>query len=411
MKHKVLLDYFKALNKYHFIFGSMLLITMIYANYLILTLPIQFRFPKVKRSDIPINKNNNTIQSYITIVNESSKINANLDPILESNPLLSPVPLENSANKTLNYLNQESHNQVNFLENTNQVKKQIINNNNENNVLKNINDKPNDMTKQSKYVIDDYCNYLLNKNSNQNLNYELYIDEENSIKNWSYNYQLYCENEYKKNYITSLIFACSIISNLVMSVVADRYGRKFCFLFEAFGMLLAFVFLFLFGAHNFAILLIAIFGLQLFTHLFTVSYIYSYEFFTNKYYNWIFLLQSILFSFLGILIFYLVEYSKSLYYIELTAFVVSAIIFMLAYLYILESPDWLISKMKHVEDKVNELLEENEDDHITQEKFKHNMKKINHFVDEFHLLKKEINSVYQKFLEWDKPENREEKKE
>lgn len=52
MKHKILLDYFKAVNLYHYLFGLVLLLTLIYSNYLILTIPIQFRFPKINLLEI-----------------------------------------------------------------------------------------------------------------------------------------------------------------------------------------------------------------------------------------------------------------------------------------------------------------------------------------------------------------------
>jgi len=202
----------------------------------------------------------------------------------------------------------------------------------------------------------------------------------------------------------------SILSNLFMSLVADRYGRKYCFLIESFGIFLAFIFLIFFGSHNFLILFLAIFDLQIFTHLFTVAYIYLFEFFVKSLYNWLFLLQNVCFSFLGILIYYVVEKYKSLYYIEITTLIISALVFLFAYIYILESPDWLISKMKHIEDNVNELLEENEKEDTTQEKFNQNMTNINLLVNEFHLLKTQIISVYGELLDWEKTEDIEEKK-
>jgi len=312
-----------------------------------------------------------------------------------------------------NYLNSNNENiflsnsQINFDSNRLLVNLSDANSlDNTTNNTDNIHD-----IKTKRYTINDYCDYQKIKNNINNLNYHLSIDKENSISNWSYNYELYCENEYKKNYLTSFIFAFSILSNIFMSLLADRYGRKICFLIETFGIFISFIFLFFFSTNNFLILFISIFGMQIFTHAFTLSYIYLYEFFSKSISYWIFLIQNVLFSSLGILIYYIVEKYKNLYYIELTTLIISGVVFILSYLYILESPDWIISKMKHAEDNVIDLLEENENENITKGKFNENMKKIKDFTSEFHHLKINICGIYKNFLKWDDTKTNNEKKE
>lgn len=317
----MLLEYFKIVNKFHYLFGICLLITMIYSNYLILTLPIQFRFPKV--SKIVFNHNDTFLA-----LNETSKIN-----------------------------------------------------------------------------IDEYCKFIKEENNlsissnDKSLYYKLAIDDASSIENWTYKLGLYCENEYKKNYVTSLIFFCSIFSNLVMSILADRYGRKFCFLFESLGTFIAFIGLFVFGYSHFSLLLTSIMILQTFTHLFTLAYLYLYEFFKTNYYNWIFLLQNIIASMFGILIYYYAEYFKNLFYVELATLLVTFATLIFSYFYIMESPDWIISKLKNSEEHIIGLIEANEQ--AKGEKAMANTEKLNHLLNEYYDLKNDLKEVFITLMKWE----------
>jgi len=253
----------------------------------------------------------------------------------------------------------------------------------------------------NEYNIDDYC-------ENINTNTLLEIDEENSLKNWSFNFGLYCENEYLKNYIKSINFFSCTISNLFMSIISDKFGRKFGFFFEVLGTSLSFIFLIIFGNSNLYVLFFSIFAMQLFTNLFNSSHLYLFEFFQGKFYKILFLCFTIFFSIIGIIIAFIVENFRSLVFIEMGFLMLLTSTLIFAIFYLIESPDWILSKLKKLEQKINELYVKYEKTESRNKKDSI-MDEIKNLHGEFTDLKKSIINNYQNLLSWESENSREEK--
>ena len=63
-------------------------------------------------------------------------------------------------------------------------------------------------------------------NKEKYLNFEYFKDESKSLKNWSYDFDLYCSNKKYIFLIGSGFFIGAIIGCVIITPLPDKYGRK-----------------------------------------------------------------------------------------------------------------------------------------------------------------------------------------
>jgi hypothetical protein len=171
-----------------------------------------------------------------------------------------------------------------------------------------------------------------------------YIDTSNSVKNWKLQYGLYCENEKYFSYLTSLIFSCDVISILVMSIIADRMGRKFIFRLEVIGNLISFAVLYF--EMGLVSIFVAVFINDIFKHLLSTCMLYLYEYFPLNYYYRIMSFHNVIYGFLGLLLTYYAEKYRDVSILTFCMLVNASLVFLFDIFLLAESPDWLLHNIE-----------------------------------------------------------------
>jgi MFS family permease len=222
--------------------------------------------------------------------------------------------------------------------------------------------------------------------------FETMIDNEDSIKNWTFRYQLYCEREFYFRYLTSSVFLFAIFSALFMSILADKIGRKFSFKIEALGSLLSFIILYY--EQNLFMIFLGVILNEMCSHIFNTSTLYCYEYFPSKYYIIMMTAQNISYGLIGLLSAIYADTYKDLQLILLIMIVFGIIVSIFALFFLTESPDWLINLYKHsknlkTQEKYLEKLK-NEFIYLTEFNHFYSPQKIQEELDnykqaEFHL--------------------------
>lgn len=175
------------------------------------------------------------------------------------------------------------------------------------------------------------------------------IDEEESIKNWTYNHELYCEREVYFQYITSTIFFCAIFSALFMSILTDKFGRLFSFKFEVLGNFLSYVFLYY--EANLPMIYTGVIFNEIFSHIYNTSMIYIYEYFPTNIYVYLIVFQNINYGLIGLISSTWAEYNKDAQFLIKLMMIFAIICLIFSYCLLTESPDWLLGMIQHEKDE------------------------------------------------------------
>jgi MFS family permease len=209
---------------------------------------------------------------------------------------------------------------------------------------------------------------------------EWYIDYTNSVDNWKLRYNLICDREVYFYYLTSLIFACDMLSILIMSIIADKVGRKFIFRLEVVGSLISYIILYI--EPNLASIFIGIFVIDIFKHLLSTCLLYLYEYFPTNYYYIIVSIHNVLYGILGLSISYYAEYYKETKFLVLLMIIISTIVTIFDLFLLTESPDWLLNNIERYKwDDKEEYLKRLTSDYKFLCKF--NGEKVNERLEEF----------------------------
>ena len=172
--------------------------------------------------------------------------------------------------------------------------------------------------------------------------YERKILINSSLNNWALKFNLYCENAIYFDYLSSVIFLSTLTSSLVLSPIADYFGRKITFRLEISLLLIGNLFMFFSGS-----LSLFFFGVILCflgNHITIVSTVLFKEFFTSDNFAYTTSLMNILFSIFGVLISFYISYFNDIQFLFLAEIIVIKIVSLISFRIIMESPSWLMEK-------------------------------------------------------------------
>jgi hypothetical protein len=189
--------------------------------------------------------------------------------------------------------------------------------------------------------IEQYCESGVNKFTNTSL----LIDYDNSIYNIALKHGLYCDGEIYLRYITSTIFTSALFALMIWSVVADKAGRLNTYRLESLGLFLGFACIY--WDFNLGMVFLGVALLQTCSHLFSISMLYTYEYFPENYYIILCVLHNITYGPIGLIITLYVRYTGETYSLKLLFVILSLIVFICSCIFFTESPDWLLSHYKH----------------------------------------------------------------
>jgi MFS family permease len=211
------------------------------------------------------------------------------------------------------------------------------------------------------------------------------IDENESIDNWAYRHQLYCERDFYFQYLTSTIFFCAIFSALFMSILTDKFGRLFSYKFEVLGNFLSYVFLYY--ETNLPMIFTGVILNEIFSHIYNTSMIYIYEYFPTNIYVYLIVFQNINYGLIGLLASVWAEYSKDALFLIKMMMIFAIICLIFSFCILTESPDWLLSLIQHEKDekKRKEYLTQLEDAYKKMCKFNYTVEKAKEEEENFNL--------------------------
>jgi len=137
------------------------------------------------------------------------------------------------------------------------------------------------------------------------------IVDDKSIKNWAYNFKLYCGKEQFFQFLTSSIFLTVIFASMVSPLISDKYGRLFSFKIQMILMILGFILIL--SEYNLNFIFAGVILSSIVNQLYSLSIIYLQEFFPQNIYSYLITVQNVLADGLGLLINYYAEYFKELH--------------------------------------------------------------------------------------------------
>jgi MFS family permease len=174
----------------------------------------------------------------------------------------------------------------------------------------------------------------------ENPNTEYQISKTESIHNWKLKYSLYCQDEIYFQYLTSLVFACSIMSATIMSIFADKFGRKLIFQIEVIGNLISFIVLYF--ENSLLTIFIGVIINELSSHILFTAMLYMFEYFPKNYYIYLMSGHSALNGLVGFLVgLYAFTFGET-EFLKLTMVIISLLILLYSFTLLGESPGWLL---------------------------------------------------------------------
>jgi len=206
--------------------------------------------------------------------------------------------------------------------------------------------------------------------------YELKKDKKNSINNFAYNFNLYCNKIYFKSIIKLSLYIGIIISFFILNSFPDKYGReKLLKYLTIFSLFIQLNLIFNFGIIH--TIIIYILGGFLSYNYQMCSYI-IFEYIRQDLKEYIFILLKSIFPIFGLLLwlfFYTINNWRILYII---LFIINIIIVYITLKYFIESPVWLsiMGKRDELIENLNFIAEINNNLFIWKQYQQENKRKL-----------------------------------
>ena len=171
------------------------------------------------------------------------------------------------------------------------------------------------------------------------VNFNRQILYSSSLNNWAMKYQLYCGNEIYLDYLSSVFFICILISNLVLSPIADYYGRINIIRFQLSLILIGNIIMFFGNSLTFLFIggVICFLG----NHVTILSAIMFKEFFNQNTFTYNISIMNIIFSFLSVFFSYYINTFLEIDSLILLTIIIISSALVLNFIAFFESPCWL----------------------------------------------------------------------